>query len=222
MISASVRIATASSRPNSLLMRSGVSMNAMNTADMMIAAAKTTRPIAADAVSDRVLRVLAVDVLLADPAHQEDLVVHREPEQDRERDRWHEALDRPRAVEPDQVEAVAHLEHEREDAEPDGGRDQRRDRRLERDHDRAERHREHEERDADDVEQEPRRARVDAVADVDEGRVLAAHVGVRLRCRRAPAGTVWSRSVLIRSSVFLSCGFVAGEMTTRPTSLLLL
>ena len=46
MISASVRIATASSRPNSLLMRSGVSMNAMNTADMMIAAANTTWPIA--------------------------------------------------------------------------------------------------------------------------------------------------------------------------------
>ena len=56
-----------------------------------------------DAIPDRVLRGLAVDVLLPDPAHQEDLVVHREPEEDRERDRWHEALDRPRTVESDQA-----------------------------------------------------------------------------------------------------------------------
>ena len=81
---------------------------------------------------------------------------------------------------PIRLEPVAHLEDERQDGEPDGGRDQRRDGRLEGDHDRAEGHREHEDRDADDVEQEPRRALVDAVADVDEGRVLAAHVGARL------------------------------------------
>ena len=46
-ISASVRIATASSRPNSFETRSGVRMNAEKTVAMMIAAATTTRPIAA-------------------------------------------------------------------------------------------------------------------------------------------------------------------------------
>ena len=45
--SASVRIAAASNRPNSFEMRSDVRMNAAKTVPMMIAAATTTRPIAA-------------------------------------------------------------------------------------------------------------------------------------------------------------------------------
>ena len=47
-----------------------------------------------DAVLDCVTRLQAVDVLLPDAAREEDHVVHREPEEDRERDRWHERLDR--------------------------------------------------------------------------------------------------------------------------------
>src|SRR5262249_11763032 len=46
-ISASVRIATASRSPNSFGMRSALRMNAENTVPMMIAAATTTRPMAA-------------------------------------------------------------------------------------------------------------------------------------------------------------------------------
>ena len=49
--SASVRIATASSRPNSLEIRSGVRMKAEKTVAMMIAAATMTRPIAASPCS---------------------------------------------------------------------------------------------------------------------------------------------------------------------------
>ena len=45
-ISASVRIATASSRPNSFGMRSALRMNAAKTVPMISAAATTTRPIA--------------------------------------------------------------------------------------------------------------------------------------------------------------------------------
>ena len=45
--SASVRIATASRRPNSFVMRSGVRMKAAKTEAMISAAATTTRPIAA-------------------------------------------------------------------------------------------------------------------------------------------------------------------------------
>ena len=111
---------------------------------------------AGDAVLHRLHRLGPVHVLLADPAHQEHLVVHREPEQDREGDRRNEALDRARAVEPDQAQADSLLDDEREDAEADERRHERRQRGLERDHGRAERHREHEERDADDVEQEHR------------------------------------------------------------------
>ena len=47
MISASVRIATASSSPNSFGMRSALRMKAANTVPMISAAATTTRPIAA-------------------------------------------------------------------------------------------------------------------------------------------------------------------------------
>ena len=47
MSSASVRIATASSSPNSFEMRSGVRMKAEKTVPMISAAATTTRPIAA-------------------------------------------------------------------------------------------------------------------------------------------------------------------------------
>ena len=45
--SASVRIATASTSPNSFGMRSALRMNAAKTVPMMSAAATTTRPIAA-------------------------------------------------------------------------------------------------------------------------------------------------------------------------------
>ena len=92
--SASVRIATASSSPNSLLMRSDVRMNAANTVPMISAAATMTRPIAAIPCSTASRVLQSVDVLLADAAHQEDHVVHGEPEDDREGDRRHEGFDR--------------------------------------------------------------------------------------------------------------------------------
>ena len=153
-ISASVRIATASRRPNSFGMRSALRMNAAKTVPMISAAATTTRPIAAMPCSTAVARLQAVDVLLPDAAHEEDHVVHREPEQDREGDRWHEGLDRPGLVEARQAQQVALLHHQRQHAEADERGQDRRDRRRQRDHDRAERHRQHDERDADDVEQE--------------------------------------------------------------------
>ena len=52
-----------------------------------------------DAVLDGFPRVQAVDVLLPNAAHEEDHVVHREPEEDREGDRRDERLDRPGPVE---------------------------------------------------------------------------------------------------------------------------
>ena len=50
--------------------------------------------------------------VLFDPRDKEHLVVHREPEQDRERDRRHEALDRARLVEADEAHPVAKLDHQ--------------------------------------------------------------------------------------------------------------
>ena len=80
-------------------------MKAAKTVPMITAAATTTRPIAAIPCSTASRVVQAVDVLLADAAHEEDHVVHREPEEDREGDRGHERLDRPRPVEPRQARA---------------------------------------------------------------------------------------------------------------------
>ena len=182
--SASVRIATASSRPNSFEMRSAVRMKAAKTVPMMIAAATMTRPIAAMPCSTASPGLQPVDVLLADAAHEEDHVVHREPEEDRERDRRHERLDRPRPVEPGQAQQVALLDDERQHAEADERGEDRRDRRRQRDDDRAERHREHDERDADDVEQEERQPLHDPVGDVLERRGQAGDVGDRVAALR--------------------------------------
>ena len=132
---------------------------------------------AGDAVGERAAHRLAPHVLLAHPAHQEDLVVHREAEQDGERDRRHERLDRPGPVEPEDAHAVPELDDADEHAEPDERREQRGERRLDGDHERAERHREQQHGHADDEEQEPRQPVQDLVADVGERRVLTGHVG---------------------------------------------
>ncbi len=128
-INASVRIATASRSPNSFGIRSALRMNAAKTVPMMTAAATTTRPIAAMPCSTASARPQPVDVLFPDAAHQEDHVVHREPEQDREGDRRDERLDRPGPVEAGEAEQVALLHHQRQHAEADERRQDRRDRR---------------------------------------------------------------------------------------------
>ena len=107
--SASVKIETASTRPNSLLIRSDVRMNAAKTVPMMSAAATMTA-IAAIPCSTASRRQ-PVDVLLPDAAHQEHHVVHEEPEEDRKGDGRHEGLDRAGLVQAHDVEQVALLEH---------------------------------------------------------------------------------------------------------------
>ena len=107
---------------------------------------------------------------------EEHHVVHREPEEDRERDRRHERLDRAFDVESHQAHEVALLDDERQDAEADERGQDGRDRRRQRDDDRPERHREDEERDADHVQEEDRQPLHDPVGDVDERRVQAGHV----------------------------------------------
>ena len=64
-----------------------------------------------EAVDDGLARRLAVVDLLAHAADEEHLVVHREPEQDREHHHRHVGDDRDRAVEADRGRSVAVLEH---------------------------------------------------------------------------------------------------------------
>ena len=79
-----------------------------------------------DAMLDRLAGLEPVHVLLADAAHQEDHVVHREAEQDRECDRRDERLDRARLVEAGEPQQVSLLDHQGQHAEPDERREERR------------------------------------------------------------------------------------------------
>ena len=97
-----------------------------------------------EAVDDRLRRVLALLPLLVDARHQEDLVVHREAEDDREHHHREERLDRRGPVEADQAAEPTPLEDRDDDAERRADAEQVHQDRLERHQHRAEGH--HQER----------------------------------------------------------------------------
>ena len=85
---------------------------------MISAAEVITRPVVARPVDHRLVRVVGLLVGLAHVAHEEDLVVHREPEQDREHHQRHEARRSARSSSsPTSVADRSWLEHEGHDAE---------------------------------------------------------------------------------------------------------
>ena len=66
-------------------------MKLAKTLTMISAAEVITRALVARPVDHRLVVVLVSPVVLADPGEQEHLVVHREPEEDREHQQRHEA-----------------------------------------------------------------------------------------------------------------------------------
>ena len=91
---------------------------------MISAAEVMTRPVRArPSITACVVVARSLPGLL-DVRHQEDLVVHRQPEQDREHHQRHVADDRHRAVEADERRAPALLEDRSHDAERGADRDQ--------------------------------------------------------------------------------------------------
>ena len=90
------------------------------------------------AVGDGLGVVAGAQVLLADPRQQEHLVVHREPEQDREHHDRQERLDRPFLADADELLAPAPLEDRDDHAVRGADRQQVHDRGLERHEDRSE------------------------------------------------------------------------------------
>ena len=104
---------------------------------------------AADPVDHALARPVALVVGLVDPAEQEDVVVHAQPEQDREQHDRQEGDDRDARVGADQARADALLEHGHDHAV--GGRDRQQveERRDERDPQRAEHHHQQQHREAD-------------------------------------------------------------------------
>ena len=88
---------------------------------MISAAPVMIRAVERDPELDRVGRVAGLRVALADAAEQEHLVVHREPEQDREEEERHPGLDDVDLLEAEEPGADAVLEDEHE--QPVGGAD---------------------------------------------------------------------------------------------------
>ena len=78
---------------------------------MMSAADVMTRPVEAMPLTIEVWLSPRGDVLLAHPGQQEDLVVHRETEQDGEHEHRDEGDDRHRRLESDQAGGPTPLEH---------------------------------------------------------------------------------------------------------------
>ena len=83
---------------------------------MISAAPVISRAVEPTPKDDRVVVSPRLRVALADPAEQEDLVVHREPEQHREEEQRHPRLDDVDLLEAEQLGADALLEDEHEQA----------------------------------------------------------------------------------------------------------
>ena len=86
-------------------------MKPAKTLAMMIAAATTTRELCRKPVDDGIVVVGAVHVCLPHPGHQEDLVVHGQPEQDADQHDRQEAHHRAGRLDAEQVSQPAPLEH---------------------------------------------------------------------------------------------------------------
>src|SRR5205807_7587379 len=92
----------------------------------------------ADAVSDRFGVVAGLEEALADPAEQEDVVVHGHPEEDAEEEERHPGDNRVDVPEAEQARAEALLEHEYEQSVGGADREQVEQDRLRGDDERAE------------------------------------------------------------------------------------
>ena len=101
---------------------------------------------------------------LADPADDEDVVVHREAEQDHEQEQRHHGVDPVGGADAEQTLAEAVLEDEHEHAVGGGDREQVEQDRLDRDHDRAERDQHQQEREEEDERDDGRQVRLQLVA----------------------------------------------------------
>ena len=127
-----------------------------------------------EAVRDRRLVVVAAVPLLADPREQEHLVVHRQPEEEREQEDRDPRVDLGRLAQPE-ARSPAVLEREHEHAVRRADREQVHQDGLRRQHDGAERAQQDQVRDHEHREDEPRERAVGLVDEVDAERGRAAH-----------------------------------------------
>ena len=111
-IVASRRTATASPKPSCLMITSSRVTKTLKTTTMIAAALVIVPDVIEMPRATASFEREPVVAGLLDPGEDEDVVVHREPEQDREDEDGHERLDRAR-LEAEQLRAVAVLEDER-------------------------------------------------------------------------------------------------------------
>ena len=144
---------------------------------------------------DALLRPRAAHVLLADARLQEDVVVHREAEQDREHEQRDEGHDRHLAVHAQQAGADSLLEDEHHDAVGRGDREQVERGGDERHPQRAEHRHQEQHAEPDDHGDEDRQPAGDLVGQVLERRRGAADVDVHLRAARGAGEHVVAQPV---------------------------
>ena len=168
MKTASTRIPPARPRPNSLMTRSPPRMNDPNTRIMIRAAAVIVLPVAASPLRTASRVVPGLQPLLVDAGDEEDLVVHRQPEEDGEQHHREERLDRTGSVDPEHAAQPAPLEDGHQDAEGRADRQQVHDRRGQRDDEAAEDDGQQQERQQDDQSDEQRQLGRQHVGEVGE------------------------------------------------------
>ena len=146
MIVASISTATARPKPICFTSISLSVANSPKTATMMIAALVTVPAVRVIALPDRVLRRSPGVVELLHPAEDEDVVVHRQAEQDHEQEEGQPARDRAVRLEAEKPLRPRVLEHGDEDPVCRADRQQVEQNGLDRDHDRPEREQQQDER----------------------------------------------------------------------------
>ncbi len=187
---ASTATATPMPTPNCLTVGSPLMMKAKKTLTMISAAEVMTRPVVPTPVITASRLSPLLQPCLPDVGHQEHLVVHREPEQDREHHQRDEGDDRHLAVQADQARAPALLEHRADDAERRADRDEVHEARGQRDHQGAEREHEQQEAQADDDhDRDDQAGRRSPSREVDVAGGRPADVGGHVLAGRWPSGS---------------------------------
>ena len=182
--STSIRIAAARPRPIVLTTTSGSETKPRKTLGHDHAGGEDDPADARHARTTLCCGPRAAQVLLADPRLQEDVVVHRQPEEDREHEQRDERDDRDLAVDAEQARPRAALEDEHDDAVGGGDREQVEGGGDERHPERAEHRHQQQDAEPDDQRDEERQPAGDLVGEVLEGRGGAADVDVDLRAAR--------------------------------------
>ena len=185
--------------------RSPASRNPANTVIMTTAAAVMMPPVSACPTRTERRVVAGEQPLLVHAGDEEDLVVHRQPEQDREEDHRDERVDRSAGADADQPRKPAPLEDRDDDAEAGTGGEQVHDRRGERQHETAEGDHQQQERQPDDGDEEQRHLVGDHLGEVDLDGGLPEHVDV-VRRPGLERGHRTARSDWTSCVVASSCG----------------